>query len=98
MKEKSHHRHKCCRGVKEDVDISPYFTQAAIRDNIMAHAMKQYLAEEEFLCVVCSSKAAFDCNVSVEGASLHLDLLSGEELKDCKQTCGRHQQRNDRSI
>ena len=69
---------------KEVVDIRQYFTAVAIRENIMAYVLMQYLSDKELARVVCTSKAAFDCNVSVEEASLNLDLLSGKTLKDCK--------------
>ena len=68
---------------KEVVNIRQYFTKVAIRENIMAYVMMQYLSDKELVRVVCSSKAAFDCNVSVEEASLNLDLLSGKTLKEC---------------
>ena len=82
--EKGQSKDKRRKVTKEVVDIRQYFTQVAIRDNIMAYAIMQYLSDKEVARVVCSSKSAFDCNVSVEEASLNLDLLSGKALKDCK--------------
>ena len=82
--EKGQGKRKRRKVTKDVVDIRLYFTTAAIRDNIMAYAMMQYLSDKELARVVCSSKAAFDCNVSVEEASLNMDLLSGKALKDCK--------------
>ena len=82
--EKGQCTYKRRKVAKEVVDIRQYFTTAAIRDNIMAYAMMQYLSDKELARAVCSSKAAFDCNVSVEETSLALDLLSGKALKDCK--------------
>ena len=78
--EKRQGKKKRRKVTKEVVDIRAYFTKAAIRDNIMAYAMMQYLSDKELARVVCSSKAAFDCNVPVEEASLNLDLLSGKAL------------------
>ena len=69
---------------KEAIDIRQYFTETAIRDNIMAYAMMQYLTDADFGCVVCTSKSSFDCNVSEEEARLNLDLFAGKALKDCK--------------
>ena len=60
---------------KEVVDIRQYVTNVAIREHIMAYVMMLYLSDKELARVVCTSKAAFDCNVSVEEASLNLDLL-----------------------
>ena len=82
--EKGQSKDKRRKETKEVVDIRQYFTQVAIRDNIMAYTIMQYLSDKEVALVVCSSKSAFDCNVSVEEASLNLDLLSGKALKDCK--------------
>ena len=82
--EKGESKDKRRKVTKEVVDIRQYFTQVAIRDNIMAYAIMQYLSDKELARVVCSSESAFDCNVSVEEASLNLDLLSGKALKDCK--------------
>ena len=58
--------HKRRKVAKEQVDIRQYFTTVAIRDNIMAYAIMEYLSDKELARVVCSSKSAFDCNVSVE--------------------------------
>ena len=82
--EKGESKNKRRKVTKEVVDIRQYFTQVAIRDNIMAYAIMQYLSDKELARAVCSAKAAFDCNVSVEEASLNMDLLSGKALKDCK--------------
>ena len=57
---------------KEAINIRQYFTETAIRDNIMAYAMMQYLSDDDLdanlRCVVCTSKSSFDCNVSEEEA------------------------------
>ena len=52
---------------KPEVDIREYFTANAKRDNIMAFA-SQYLSEKELARVICTSKAAFENNVSLEEA------------------------------
>ena len=66
---------------KEDVNIRQYFTQVAIRENNKTYVMIQHLSDKELMRVVCRSKAAFDCNVSVEETRLNLDLLSGKTVR-----------------
>ena len=39
--------HKRRKVAKPEVDIRQHFTKAAIRDNIMAYAMMQYLSDED---------------------------------------------------
>ena len=83
-RQKTHGVKKRRIGGEFDINIREYFTHAAIRDNIMAYAIMMYLSDYELTLVVCSSKSAFECNVSLEEACLNLDILSGKALKDCK--------------
>ena len=69
--------------VHPEIDIRQYFTDTAIRDNILA-IICPLLSEWEITRILCSSKSAFNCNVSFEEARLNLDLLSGRSVKDCK--------------
>ena len=50
----------------------------------MAYVIILFLSDNDLKKVVCCSKSAFDCNVTIEEAGLNLDLLSGKSLKDCK--------------
>ena len=40
---------------KGRIDIRQYFTQVAIRDNIMAYVLMQYCERNDFNSVVCTS-------------------------------------------
>ena len=58
--EKGESNDKRRKVTKEVVDIRQYFTQAAVRDNIMAYAIMQYLSDKELARVICSARATFD--------------------------------------
>ena len=76
-------KNKRCRTLRPDVDLRQYFTDTAIRDNIFA-IVCPLLTERDITRILCSSKSAFNCNVSFEEARLNLDLLSGKSMRECK--------------